>query len=104
MRCVCGDLMELPLEDATVIAVYLLPEAISQVQPMLLACLERGARVVCNTWGMPPEQVTPAKMEDVKDKGSTRLWLYTKEGSLPVVAAAPGPEPEPEPASTECDT
>ena len=37
-------------ERATVIVLYLLPEAISTLRPTLLACLARGARVVCNTY------------------------------------------------------
>ena len=35
-----------------VLVLYLLPEAIEQFREQLLACLRRGTRVVCNTWGI----------------------------------------------------
>lgn len=50
------DLLEMKLDEATVVTVYLLPEAIAKVQPMLHACLERGGRVVFNSWGLDPAQ------------------------------------------------
>jgi hypothetical protein len=97
-------LLEMKLDDATVVAVYLLPEAVAKVQPMLLECLERGAKVVCNSWGLDPAQFKPTETHDVADKGGTRLMLYTK-ASILVVPAAGGvdestsPEPETEPAA-----
>ena len=99
-----ADLLEMKLDDATVVAVYLLPEAVAKVQPMLLECLERGAKVVCNSWGLDPAQFKPTETHDVADKGGTRLMLYTK-ASILVVPAAGGvdestcPEPETEPAA-----
>lgn len=77
-----ADLLEMKLDDATVVAVYLLPEAIVKVQPMLHACLQRGARVVCNSWGLDPAQFKPVETFDVADKGATRLMLYTRESCV----------------------
>jgi len=79
-------LLEMKLDDATVVAVYLLPEAIAKVQPMLHACLERGARVVCNSWGLDPRQFKPVETFDVADKGATRLMLYTKDSYVHATA------------------
>ena len=81
VRCVCGDLRELDpaeLERATVLVVYLLPEAIAGLQTRLLECVQRGARLVCNTWGLVG--VAAAGETNVADKGATKLWLYTKAG------------------------
>ena len=54
-----GDLRELDLLDATIIIVYLLPESIVEITPMLLSALRRGATIVCNTWG--PHELTPCE-------------------------------------------
>jgi hypothetical protein len=59
---------------------YLLPEAVAQIRPKLLECLQRGARVVCNTWGIVG--MTPAATATVQDPGRTMLSLYTQD-SLP---------------------
>ena len=32
---------------------YLLPEAILEMRSTLTEALERGVRIVCNTWGLP---------------------------------------------------
>ena len=66
------------LERATVRVVYLLPEAIAGLQTRLLECVQRGARLVCNTWGLVG--VAAAGETNVADKGATKLWLYTKAG------------------------
>lgn len=81
-----ADLLEMKLDDATVVAVYLLPEAIAKVQPMLQGCLERGARVVCNSWGLEPALFKPVDTLDVADKGATRLMLYTKDSFVRTAA------------------
>ena len=54
-----GDLLELDLSQATVIVLYLLPEAVELIKPKLIDCLLRGVTVICNTWGpkpLPPSQ------------------------------------------------
>lgn len=91
--CVAADLLEMKLDEATVVTVYLLPEAIAKVQPMLHACLERGARVLCNSWGLDPTQYRPTDTLDVADKGMTKLMLYTKESIVKAVADDASPTP-----------
>ena len=81
------------LDDATVVAVYLLPEAIAKVQPMLQGCLERGARVVCNSWGLDPALFKPVDTLDVADKGATRLMLYTKDSFVRTAGGASAAPP-----------
>lgn len=46
------DLFETDLREATVVALYLLPELNLRLRPRLLARLRPGARVVSNTWDM----------------------------------------------------
>jgi SAM-dependent methyltransferase len=46
------DLLQVDLSDATIIVLYLLPEAIEQLRAPLLAFLQRGGFLVCNTWGV----------------------------------------------------
>eukprot|EP01050_Picozoa_sp_SAG11_P004567 SAG11_NODE_295_length_11115_cov_14.005264_1_plen_209_part_00 len=88
VRCVEGDLEAVSLEDATVLVLYLLPAGIAGLEEKLRQCLLRGARVVCNTWGLP-KSYAPASRVDLGDAGSTMLLLYTKN-SVPTAAAAVG--------------
>ena len=46
-----GDLVEVNLDDATVIVLYLLPPAIELIRPKLEECIRKGCVVICNSWG-----------------------------------------------------
>mmetsp|Transcript_43122 Transcript_43122/g.55416 ORF Transcript_43122/g.55416 Transcript_43122/m.55416 type:complete len:191 (-) Transcript_43122:361-933(-) len=53
-----GDLTKVSENDliekgVTVISLYLLPEAIQLIRPLLDAALKRNIRIVANTWGLP---------------------------------------------------
>ena len=53
-----GDLLHLDLSKATIIILYLLPEAIELLKPKLMTYLQRvGTVLICNTWG--PKGLTP---------------------------------------------
>jgi hypothetical protein len=58
----------------TVITIYLLPEAIREIESLLLELLRRiqSLRILCNTWGIPTLQ--PYRTKDVD---GTKLYLYT---------------------------
>lgn len=46
------DLLTVDLSDATIIVLYLLPEAIELIRGQLTAFLSRGGLLICNTWGL----------------------------------------------------
>ena len=69
------DLQEVKLEEATIIVLYLLPEAIATIKDKLLECLERGCRIICQCWGIP--DVKAVKEHDSLD-GNVTLYLYEK--------------------------
>ena len=52
VKIVHADLREIDCNDASVIAVYLLPEAICQIKDKLESALRHGALLICNTWGL----------------------------------------------------
>jgi SAM-dependent methyltransferase len=54
-----GDLLEIDFSTATIIVVYLLPEAIELLKPKFIDALQRGVKLICNTWG--PKGLTPSR-------------------------------------------
>jgi hypothetical protein len=62
------------LPPPTVITIYLLPEAIREIEPLLLELLKRNPylRIVCNTWGIP--NLLPYRSNEVD---GTKLYLYS---------------------------
>mmetsp|Transcript_1831 Transcript_1831/g.2772 ORF Transcript_1831/g.2772 Transcript_1831/m.2772 type:complete len:266 (-) Transcript_1831:153-950(-) len=71
-----GTYTELPLP--TVICLYLLPEAIAQIESQLVSLMKSNSslRVLCNTWGL--QTIEPVHVLDVDDGVSTTcLSLYT---------------------------
>ena len=75
-----GDLRDIDLNDATIIIIYLLPESIIEITPMLVKALERGAVLVCNTWG--PKILNHIEKRTVGENNNINLFKYTIE-SLP---------------------
>jgi precorrin-6B methylase 2 len=51
VTAILGDLQEVNLDDATVIVLYLLPEAIELIKQKLHDAVSRGCLLICNTWG-----------------------------------------------------
>ncbi len=80
VRVVEGDLRELDLKDATVIVLYLLPESIEEITPFLIAAINRGATLICNSWG--PRALTPDAKVTITD---VNLYKYD-QSSLPNLA------------------
>lgn len=66
----------------TIVVLYLLPEAIREIQDDLLDLLPRlpdGFRIVCNTWGL--QGVQPEQKIEIQEESSaaiTPIYLYTK--------------------------
>jgi len=61
-----GDLFEVPIADATVVTLYLLPLVNRQLRPRLLAELRPGTRVVSHRFDMgdwPPERTVTVDVE-----------------------------------------
>ncbi|KAG9402279.1 hypothetical protein AC1031_006907 [Aphanomyces cochlioides] len=75
VQVVHGDLMETDLTRATVIVTYLLPEALTLLDKKLKACVERGCRIVSNTWHIPGW--THDIKVDVGPFNNVPLYLYT---------------------------
>ena len=68
-----GDIFAADLSGATVITLYLFPEANLQLKPKLLAELPPGTRVVSNAFHMGDWQ--PIKHEYGRTSGGAMLWV-----------------------------
>jgi ubiquinone/menaquinone biosynthesis C-methylase UbiE len=79
VNIVQGDLVELDLTPATVITLYLLPEAIELIKPKLVAAIDRGCRIICHTWG--PKGVTPTERVYCGQWNNVTLLYYKKRES-----------------------
>eukprot|EP00611_Tribonema_gayanum_P028263 TRINITY_DN7213_c0_g1_i1.p1 TRINITY_DN7213_c0_g1~~TRINITY_DN7213_c0_g1_i1.p1 ORF type:complete len:175 (-),score=47.72 TRINITY_DN7213_c0_g1_i1:401-925(-) len=77
VRVVHGDLLEQDLSDATIIVMYLLPEALALLEPKLIRELSRGCVVVCNTWGL--KSLVPVRQAAVGPFEQTNLLMYTRD-------------------------
>lgn len=74
VKVVHGDLQLIDLEDASVISIYLLPEAIELIREKLLHALTRGCIIVCNTWGI--KGLKPDSTITVGYANNVPLFLY----------------------------
>jgi SAM-dependent methyltransferase len=78
IRFVQGDLFEVPLEDATVVTLYLTRAANFRLRPRLQQELRPGARVLSNTFDMG--NWDPDRTERVgKPPRTIYLWTITRE-------------------------
>jgi len=69
-----GDALEVPLDDATAVFVYLVPKGLKLVAPALKEVLRRsGARVVSYLFSVPG--LKPASFKEYK---STKVYLYDR--------------------------
>lgn len=71
---ISGDLRDVNLDDATVIVLYLLPEAVKLISPKLIAAIRRGCIVICNSWGIKELQF--AKKVKCGPYNNVDLFLY----------------------------
>ena len=68
------DLRELDISTATIIVLYLLPESIAEIEPMLGGAIERGAVVICNSWGI--KSLEPKQALDCGPHNNVKLLKY----------------------------
>ena len=71
-----ADLREIDLYEATIICLYLLPEAIALIEDKLISLLKQNPRlrILCNSWGL--RSIQPIKTADVPGT-TTSMFLYT---------------------------
>ena len=74
-----GDLRSLDLAAATIIVIYLLPESICEIEPVLVEALQRGCVIVCNSWGL--KSVEPVAVLDVGPYKNVKLLKYDGVGA-----------------------
>ncbi|CAM9198207.1 unnamed protein product [Chrysoparadoxa australica] len=80
VQVVHGDLRKVDLSEATVVFLYMLPEAMAELEPQLLSwlgdCGSSNRRLVCQTWGLkgikPVARVSKGEWQNVD------LLLFTK--------------------------
>lgn len=70
------DLRNISLDEATIITLYLLPESVEEIKPKLILALERGAILICNTWG--PRDMVPLSRTECGFSNNVILWKYDK--------------------------
>ena len=69
-----GDLRDLSLKGATHIILYLLPESIEEITPMLIDAVNNGATLICNTWG--PRIFQPVDKRVIGASHNVNLFKY----------------------------
>jgi len=74
VTAVHGDLLDLDLSEATVIILYLLPDAIKILEPKLAAAIRSGKKLICNTWG--PKSLIPTKKVVCGQLNNIEILLY----------------------------
>lgn len=70
------DLRNISLADATIITLYLLPESVEEIKPKLIEAVQRGAVLICNTWG--PKDMKPISRVECGFSNNVILWKYDK--------------------------
>jgi len=75
VRFMQGDIFDpaVPIKDATVVMLFLLPELNARLRPRLQTELRSGTRVVSNSFDMGPEW--PA--DEVRQAGTHAIYLWT---------------------------
>lgn len=72
-----GDLLDIDLEVASIIVLYLLPEAVALIAERLKAALQQGKVVVCNSWGL--KDLVPHQKVLCGPANNVVLYLYTRD-------------------------
>ena len=73
-----GNLFDADLRDADVVALYLLPEALARLRPMLEQQLRPGARVVTHDFGIPGWWATRVEKLDRGEGTKHTIQLYQR--------------------------
>jgi len=68
------DLRELDVSTATIIVLYLLPESIAEIEPMLRGAVDAGAVVICSSWGI--KSLEPKQTRDCGPHNNVKLLKY----------------------------
>ena len=81
-RFIEQDIFKVPLGDATVVTLYLLPDLMEKLKPKLLAELKPGTRIVSHDWGFadwPPDKTktisVPDKSVGPRPESTLMLWV-----------------------------
>ena len=75
VKVVQGDLFRADISGADVLALYLMPKALSKLRPKLERELKRGTRVA--VYKYPMEGWKPAETHSITDEnGETKIFLY----------------------------
>jgi SAM-dependent methyltransferase len=69
-----GDLLDIDLSDATVVVLYLLPEAVELIRLKLEAVVRNGKIVICNSWG--PKGWNPVICETCGPYNNVAVKVY----------------------------
>lgn len=80
VNCIHGDLQQLNFSDASVIVIYLLPDAIAILHDRLVDMIRNGCVLVCNTWG--PKGLIPSERIQCGYCNNVALLKYDKS-SIP---------------------
>lgn len=70
-----GNVMDISIDDASVIFIYLVPKGIVALSDVLKGALANNVRIVTYVFSIP--SLIPSRVEIYK--GSTKLYLYTRE-------------------------
>jgi hypothetical protein len=78
-ECETSPLSDLPLP--TILVLYLLPEAVKQLECDLIELLRLlpRFRIVCNTWGLPQLKASNTVQIEETNGGTSTVFLYTVE-------------------------
>lgn len=74
---ILGDLREIDISSATIIILYLLPEAIELIKEKLEFAVRNGAILICNTWGPKGWKFIQKKV--CGNYNNVELYVYTLE-------------------------
>ena len=94
IRFVIGDLFEVPIEGATVVMIYLLPDVNLRLRPRLLGELRPGTRIVSHQFAMG--DWTPQRRQDIElppHQYTLFRWVVPMAQARP---GTPGTRPRPQ--------
>jgi predicted RNA methylase len=76
VQIIVGDALKVDVSPATVVTIYLLPDTISLLRPILERSLKPGTRVVSHNSEMPGWDAVRTEMMDDGTGRIHTLWLY----------------------------
>lgn len=80
VTAVHGDLRDIDLSTASIITLYLLPESVEMIKNKLVAAIENGCILICNTWG--PKGLKVAEKMYCGTYNSVTLLKYDRSSLL----------------------